>query len=130
MAGEIPATVDKRRRSVEGGTEMRSVSSHGSPPTSNPYWSGSRPMSVAAWIAGMNSRVSRRRYSVRVRAQKSDEPVTRIARLTTTSPALYAACASSHAPNWRYRSRRYAAAATVDFSGSRRSSTHRSTRRP
>src|SRR2546427_10983904 len=106
ISGESPASAARRRRSVEGGTDTRSVSSHGSPPTANPYWSGSRPMSVAAWMAGTYSRVSRRRCFVRVRFQKFDEPVTRIARITLPSPALYAACASSHEPNWRYRSRR------------------------
>ena len=53
-----------------------------------------------------------------------------MARITLTSPALYAACASAHEPNWLYRSLRYAAAAIVDFSGSSRSSTQRSTRKP
>src|SRR5438552_8221002 len=86
IPSESPASLARRRRSVKGGTDTRSVSSHGSPPTVNPYWSGSRPMSVAAWMAGTYSRVSRRRYFVRVRFQKFDEPVTRIARITLPSP--------------------------------------------
>ena len=57
-------------------------------------------MSVAAWIWGTNSFVSRRRWFVWASVQKSEDPVARIARVTFTSPALYAAWASAHEPNW------------------------------
>ena len=57
-------------------------------------------------------------------------PVAFMARTTFISPALYAALASAQQPNIAWRSLRYAAAAWVDLTGSRRSSTHRSTRSP
>ncbi|OGK99538.1 MAG: hypothetical protein A3D33_11140 [Candidatus Rokubacteria bacterium RIFCSPHIGHO2_02_FULL_73_26] len=130
ISAETPAPAASRPRLVAAGTTTRSTSGSSASPTSNPYRAGSRASSVAAWIAGTKSSVSRRSRPVRASAQKSVEPVRRTARATTVSPALYAACARSQEPNCAWRSRRYAAAATVARSGSRRSSTQRSTRSP
>src|SRR5262249_31430322 len=67
-------------RSVAAGTATRSTSGIATGLVSNPYWLGSRPISIAAWIAGTKSFVSRFRYLERLRSQKSVEPVPRIAR--------------------------------------------------
>src|SRR5439155_302997 len=83
ISNEIPAFAESFRRSVADGTATRSVSGVSDPMNSKPYWPGSRPITVAAWIAGTNSLVSRRRKRVRANTQKSVEPVARIALSTT-----------------------------------------------
>src|SRR5437899_13012183 len=87
-------------------------------------------MRVAARNRGTYSRVSRLSSLVSVRSQKSSARARTSARPTFRSPALYAAIASGQEPKRWYRSRRYWAAARVDFTGSRRSSIQLSTRRP
>src|SRR5207244_9731022 len=87
-------------------------------------------MMVAARNRGTYSRVSRLSSLVSVRSQKSSARARTSARPTFRSPALYAAIASGQEPKRWYRSRRYWAADSVDFTGSRRSSIQLSTRRP
>ncbi len=55
---------------------------------SNPNRAGSRPMTVAAWMAGTNSFVSCFRNRLRARVQKSLDPTARMAWTIFNSPAL------------------------------------------
>ena len=76
----------------------------------------------AAITAGTYSRVSAGINRLPLKTAKSLLPDLKTAFRTTSAPTLYAARASDQSPNCACRSRRYRAAARVDFRTSRRSS--------
>src|SRR2546428_4391117 len=125
-----PAALAAIRKWIGRVRTASSYSTGGCGLSMNPYRLGSLAMRVAARNRGTYSRVSRLSSLVSVRSQKSSARARTSARPTFRSPALYAAIASGQEPKRWYRSRRYWAAASVDFTGSRRSSIQLSTRRP